>query len=417
MAPRSTKRESVRTVQLHSFDPIAAPERAARVWKALEGEGAPTFFQSWAWMGTWLRLLPPHASVRLWVVRDGDREVAAFFVGARRIVRHRVLPSRALFLNTAGLPEDDACFLEHNAPLVREGVRLDWDELLPELGARWDEMFFAAADPAQVPAVGDRGAYAVTEQRRLPSPYVDLDRVRASSGGYPALVSKGVRTQIVRSKRLYEERGPITLEVARDASEALAVFEELVELHGATWRERGEEGAFASDHMLRFHRELIRGAAASGAAQLVRVRVAGETLGCLYNLVSRGHVAFYQSGLRREEDNRLKPGMTCHAEAVAENARRGHRVYDFLAGTSRYKTDLATDASQVVWMRAARKRRRFWLEDRAREVRDAFVELRQEFDRRRAAAATEGAPIADAASSAASAKGAKGAKGAETPGK
>lgn len=373
-------------MHLHSFDPIAAPERAARVWKAIEGEGAPTFFQSWAWMSTWLRLLPPHASVRLCVLRDGERDVAAFFVGERRIVRHHVLPSRALFLNTAGLPEDDACFLEHNAPVVRTGVQLDWDELLPALGSGWDEMFFPAAAPAHVPAAGAHGAYEVTEQRRVPAPYVDLERVRLSAGGYPALVSKGVRTQLVRSRRLYEERGPLTMEVAQDASEALAVFEELVELHGVAWRKRGQAGAFASEHMRTFHRELIRESAASGATQLVRVRVAGATVGCLYNLVSRGHVAFYQSGLRREDDNRLKPGLLCHAEAVAENARRGHRRYDFLAGSSRYKSDLATDATEVVWMRAARRRRRFFVEDCVREVRGALVELKQEFDRRWAAA-------------------------------
>lgn len=358
-------------MRFSSFDPVSDPERAARVWRAIEGDEAPTFFRSWAWMGTWLRLLPAHAHVEMWVAREGGQDVAAFFTGARSILRHGVIVSRASFLNHAGLPEDDALYIEHNGPIVRAGARasVDWDAFLKDMGGGWDEMFFAASDPADVPAVGDRGGYVVTEQRRVPSPFVDLAAVRASAGGYPALLGKSTRTQIARARRLYRDRGTFRLQIARDACEASDIFDELVELHRVTWEQRGQEGAFASVHMLRFHREIIREHAATGRAQLVRLVAGGKTVGCLYNLLSGGHVAFYQSGLRNEDDNRFKPGLVCHAETIAANALLGHRVYDFLAGTSRYKTDLATGVAPVVWMRAARKRRRFWIEDRARDLR------------------------------------------------
>lgn len=359
-------------MQLVTFDPVTAPERAERTWKLLEREAAPTFFLSWGWIGTWLRTLPARARVRLCVIRERGEDVAAFFLGDRFIVRHHVVPSRALFLNQAGLDEDETLFIEHNGVLARPSFRMDWEWLFSELGRSWDEVFLNGLPPDAAPSLGDFGDHVVLEQRRVPSPYIDLSRVRASAQGYPALLGKGPRGQVTRSRRLYAERGELRVEFAREPSEALAIFDELVELHRASWKERGGAGAFDSPHMQLFHRTLIREHAASGGAQLVRVQAGGQTIGCLYSFVANGHVAFYQSGLRREQDNRLKPGLTCHAEAIAENARLGHRVYDFLGGTSRYKSDLATDEGAMLWLRVARKRRRFWLEDRARDARDLW---------------------------------------------
>ena len=83
-------------------------------------------------------------------------------------------------------------------------------------------------------------------------------------------------------------------------------------------------------------------------------------------------MSFYQSGIAYEADNRLKPGLVCHAHAVAYNAAAGHRIYDFLGGEARYKKSLSTDAAHVrelTWSTIQRPRFRFALEARARLVR------------------------------------------------
>jgi len=100
----------------------------------------------------------------------------------------------------------------------------------------------------------------------------------------------------------------------------------------------------------------------------VRVRYGGRTIGCLYNLVHDGVVAFYQGGFRYESDNKLKPGLVCHAEAVRFNAAAGHRIYDFLGGDSRYKRSLATGATELVWSTIQQTCMRFAFEDRARDM-------------------------------------------------
>src|SRR5206468_187238 len=103
----------------------------------------------------------------------------------------------------------------------------------------------------------------------------------------------------------------------------------------------GKPGAFASAHFIDFHRRLISTAAAVGEAELVRVTVGGEPIGYLYNLLHRGTVYFYLSGLRYEAaDNRIKPGLVTHALAIQHYLECGFATYDFMGGSSCYKTSL-----------------------------------------------------------------------------
>jgi CelD/BcsL family acetyltransferase involved in cellulose biosynthesis len=82
------------------------------------------------------------------------------------------------------------------------------------------------------------------------------------------------------------------------------------------------------------------------------VSAGGATIGLLYNFVHQGNVAFYQSGLRYEGDNRLKPGNVTHALVIQACLEQGLDSYDFLTGApsgSRYKQSLATDTSPLAW--------------------------------------------------------------------
>jgi CelD/BcsL family acetyltransferase involved in cellulose biosynthesis len=198
---------------------------------------------------------------------------------------------------------------------------------------------------------------------------VDLARVRAA-GDYLSLLSANARAQIRRALRLFEARAPITLETASSVAEASAIFDELVTLHRRNWQWRGKEGAF-TPFVRAFHERLIRRRFDAGEIQLLRVRSGPATIGSLYNFVFDGVIYFYQSGIAWQADAKLKPGLVCHAEAVAHNASLGHQRYDFLGGESRYKKTLATDDHRhLVWARIQRPRLRFRVEDALRDARN-----------------------------------------------
>lgn len=340
--------------------------RVEPIWRALEREAAPPYFLTWGWMSNWIACLPEADTPRLATLLTDGAPVAAFFLGSRRLVRHHVLPSRALFLNTTGIPRWDDLTLEHNAVLTHPSTRLSLTDLIAALPGDWDEVFFPALSTGTFPgsALGEvPQGHAIRIDREDPSYFVDLERVRGSSGGFLPLIGSGTRKQIRRSQRRF---GDLKVEVATDLSHAMEIYHELTDLHARTWQARGLPGAFADPWFDGFHRRLIAERFAHGEIQLIRVSASGVTIGCLYSLISAGRVLFYQSGLGQFDDPNLMPGYTCITEAIQHSAAAGHAVFDFLGGSTLYKRRLATDEGRLVWARVQRPLARFGLEERLR---------------------------------------------------
>jgi hypothetical protein len=342
----------------------AGSPRVARIWQALE-HAAPSYFQTWAWISTWLARLPAGEAPSLAVLGPDAAPRAAWFVGRRKVVRHGFVASRALYLNTTGDPRLDDLTVEHNA-VLRDPASppLTLAELVAALPGDWDELFLPALSPAAFPgsAVGEAvPGLAVDVERTSAAPFVDLEEVRAAAGGYLSLLSSGTRTQIRRAQKKF---GGLALEVAADLSQAQDVYAELVDLHGKGWRARGQPGSFADPFFDGFHRALVADRFDRGEILLSRVRAGGATVGCLYAFAWGGRVHFYQSGFATFDDPHLKPGYVCHVEAIQHAAAAGHRIYDFLAGAAQYKQSLATGEVTLSWARVQRPLLRFAVEKR-----------------------------------------------------
>jgi CelD/BcsL family acetyltransferase involved in cellulose biosynthesis len=358
--------------ELEMMDPYAA--RAEAIWRDLERTARPAYFLTWSWIENWLAMLPREEIPALAVIRRDGEPAGAFFLGRRLRVRHHVLPSRGMFVNATGVESHDELCIEHNG-LLGPGCSIgQLVELLPD---DWDELFLPGVDLEAFRDVDVPAGYRVRVERTCPAPFVDLARVRAA-GDYLAVVSSNTRAQIRRARR---RLGDEALEVAASLPEALAFYDELIALHTASWRARGQPGAFADPWFERFHRRLIEQRFAHGEIQLVRLRgggaaagSGGATLGCLYNLIANGRVLFYQSGLAAFDDPVVKPGLVCHAAAIAHCAAAGHEVYDLLGGAGRYKAQLATGTTQLGWLCVQRARLRFAIEDRMRDLKHAMTE-------------------------------------------
>jgi CelD/BcsL family acetyltransferase involved in cellulose biosynthesis len=338
----------------------AGDDRVESIWRALEVPARPAYFLSWGWVENWLACLPREARPELAVLTCSGAPVAACFLGRRLTRAHHLLPSRAMFVNATGIARFDELTVEHNGILRAPGGP-SLRALFARLAGECDEPVLPAIDASELAGPGE--GETVRIDREVPAPFVDLERVRASHDGYVALLGPATRAQLRRARR---HAGELVLEVARDAGHALAIYDELVALHGAAWRARGLPGAFADPWFDSFHRRLIASRHASGELELSRVTVAGRTLGGLYNLVSNGRVLSYQSGFDYGDDPHAKPGYLCHALAIEAAARAGHAKYDFLGGEARYKHDLATDETRLVWARLQRQLLRFAVEDRLR---------------------------------------------------
>ncbi len=327
--------------QVELVEPRSA--EAETIWRTLQQACRPAYFLTWGWISNWLAMLPDKELPMLAVIREAREVTGAFFLRRRRVIRHGVVPSRAAFVNTTGRSTYDELCIEHNAIL---GAACSLAKLIALLPADWDELFLPAVDGAAFCDLAVPAGFRVRVEQDVASPFVDLAKVRAA-GDYLTLLSANTRSQIRKARR---HIGSCELEIAASHREAAAIHDELVELHTASWAARGERGAFAEPWFDEFHRRLIAQRWSHGEIQLVRLRAGGATVGCLYNLVVDGRIAFYQSGLASFADPSVKPGLLCHAAAIEHAAAAGHETYDFLAGNARYKASLATDATRLAWL-------------------------------------------------------------------
>ena len=361
------------------LDPWREAGEVETAWRSLEARFHPPWFLRWAWVENWLACLPPGLDLRLAVAGSVTEPEAAFFIGRRRRWRHGLFPVRECHLNATGYPTYDNLWIEYNAV---PGRSLTWSELLAALPAGWDEFHLPGLDTAAFPgnalATVPPGLNGIS-RKAIPSPRVDLEAVRrrqAEGGDYLDLLGRNTRSQIRRSWRLAEEAwGPIRLEEAADAGEGAVFLERLAAIHQESWQERGEAGVFGEDWFLDFHRRLVAQHFDDGI-QLLALRAGDQELGYLYNLVANGRVLFYQCGIPRLADNRIKPGLMAHAAAIRHNAARGEVLYDFLGGDTRYKQSLATgaasssnDSADLAWFTLQRPRLSLRAEALARSLK------------------------------------------------
>lgn len=385
-----------RTAYALSLTPLPERSRLQADWLALEARSRASFFTSWAWIGVWLDTLPPTVQPRLLQARQGEQVVGlALVVDGPARQRFGLRFCSTAFLHATGQSEFDILTVEHNdflldaaqADAVRAAMLGHWLEQLRGVTEVTLPGLAGSGWPAGAEQAGRR---QVTREDWVRRSYaVDLQAVRAADGDFLKLISANSRSQIRRSMKEYGRLGVLTLEAAATVAQGLDWLDRLAALHQAHWVAQGEPGAFSNPFFTRFHRTLVERHLLDGGVQLLRVAVGEHDLAFLYSFVRGGRVYFYQSGLEYGLiAKHARPGLVAHVLAAQYNAAQGHDVYDFMAGESRYKVNLATLDEQMTWTTLRTSAWRFDLE----------AALRRRRQRKAAAAANAMPAAADAPS-------------------
>lgn len=367
-------------------------EQIRVIWQSIEAADNPSYFLSWGWIENWISSLPDQAKPTLMVFSQQNDPALAFFFGkidmagssfltrrkgaGRAADQHidevifcgrHLFGRRGWFLNATGDEKFDRIHIEYNGFLHKPDTSFDIDDLLKSLPDSWDEIYLQGIDPRRFPevtALQDNNRYPVVVDREMLAPFVDLNMIRQQGRDYLSFLSANTRAQIRKSYRICATM-PVHLEVARDVSGALEIYDELVTLHEQSWSRRSQEGAFSTEYLYRLHRNLIQKRFNYGEIQLLRIKCGEHTAGCLYNFVYRKNVYFYQSGLNYnllDFHRQFKPGYICHLEAIKYNLATGFDTYDFMCGGERYKMSLATHHNRLLWMRVQKPLWKFRIE-------------------------------------------------------
>ncbi|MBA4395873.1 MAG: hypothetical protein C0394_00565 [Syntrophus sp. (in: bacteria)] len=376
--------------------PVAGDLKSIReLWEPLESGSNASYFLSWGWIENWLTSLPDAARPTLMVLREEGAPLLAFFIGKVRLSglslfnrrtgsgdaqqehineiiycgRH-LFSRRGWFLNATGNPAFDRIHIEYNGFLQKRQDAVSLPDVLHSLPDSWDEIYFQGIDARSFPESLTPDALSPCEiivDREMAAPFVDLNMIRNQGKDYLSLLSANTRAQIRKSYRLCEQT-PVQLETATDVQEAMNIFDEMVALHEQAWTTRGVEGAFSTEYLYQFHKNLILKRFMHNEIQMLRITCGDQTAGCLYNFVYRNNVYFYQSGINYNLDNQLKPGYLSHVEAIRHNLAAGRHVYDFLGGEERYKMSLATHHNRLIWMRVQKPLLKFRIERMLKKI-------------------------------------------------
>lgn len=327
-------------------------------WKELETHAHHSPFLSWLWIGTWLRHLPKDVQPHVLVARTGDRIVGLAIVCRRRAWSFGLHVRTRWLLNETGNKRFDRLFIEYNSILAErssaEAVIAACLEALTQRLQRSDQLVLSGiGTELELTAcrTASRAGLVAEVKEAETARWVDFAKVRQNSGNYRAALGRSTRQAVSRAVRLYAQRGPVDLRTMETASEALAAFDLLVDLHQSRW---GRRGCFANSNFRSFHQELIARGVPIGAVRISRTLAGDQTIGVLYNFVHDGSVLNYQSGFLYERDGRLKPGLVSYVLSIEDSIARGERCYDFLAGPAGHKSHLANAEHAMKWIAISR---------------------------------------------------------------
>ncbi|HET7501860.1 MAG TPA: GNAT family N-acetyltransferase, partial [Kofleriaceae bacterium] len=283
----------------------------------------------------------------------------------RTVMFRRVLPIRRLELLATGEDQDEEICSDYTGAIVAAGhedeVAQELEKLLASgrLGG-FDQLLMPRMhgdDPfpgALAGALRQAGLQAAIDEDGA-SLYVPLP---ASFEAYRQSLDRNNRYVVTRSLRELEKwAGPAgyTRVMARTPAQLAEGRAILHALHGERWSATGQRGAFASERFTRFHDEVMTAllGGVDGQLELQWLVVAGRPVVVLYNIVYQRKVYFYQSGRTLDVPKAVKLGLAAHALALGAAIDDGHVEYDFLAGASQYKRQLAVARHAMVTLSAA----------------------------------------------------------------
>ncbi len=338
-------------------------------WLALQKKADCSFFQSWSWIGAWLKTVVVDLSPTIIKVSYGDKLVGLAVFIDKNICRHKIISSHASFLNEA--PFDNRnMVIEYNGILSDKNHENEVNEAVqkylllqhPEI----DEFYYGAvsSDLELEYAKENTSKYSANVKciEESNTWFVKLDEVGETVDEYLKTIGKNRRLQIKRSLRLYEQDSKVKIIEAESLDQALGFFDRLKVMHTQRWQRDGKQGSFGNPTWESFHREIIYNCFNKGEVQLLRVHNQEGDIGYLYNFIWRDRVYVLQTGFAEEIDKRLIPGYVSHVLAIVLNKNKGHNIYDLMHGYNLYKKQLCNSSDKLFWMVIQRRKLKFTME-------------------------------------------------------
>lgn len=309
------------------------------------------------WLETWWHIFGEGRTLRAVLVYEDGRLIGLAPLLVRRVWHRGTIPLRRLEFVASGEPEADEIYSEYLNVITEKGqenrvARALVDGLRDGTLGPWDELVLDMMD-----ALAPMTRALLHELRRArlldqatshkPCPYIPLP---ATWDAYLGQLSSSRRYFLKRTMKALEQWGGKELVVKRatTTAELAQGMDILVELHGERWRSQGTQGVFSSASFTRFHRTVMPRLLADDNLDLIWLSKGDKPLAIVYSIVWDNKIYFYQSGRTTDVPSKVRLGIAIHVYAIQHAIRCGRTKYDFLAGMSRYKQQLALARTPLI---------------------------------------------------------------------
>ena len=204
--------------------------------------------------------------------------------------------------------------------------------------------------------------------------WVDFTEIQTKfAGDFIASRSANTRAQLRKAlKQTQSELGKCAIEVAATLEQAQEWLNELGRLHLRRWNPNGKIEGFNNPRFVGFHRQCLEDLWPTQQVKIIRLVAGQKPIAYMHYFVADKRAYFNMSGIDYEESKAHRPGLVAHWLAIEFFQRAGLTIYDFLAGTNRYKESLSTHTASQVHLLVRRKRWFFMLESLLRRMKVRF---------------------------------------------
>ncbi len=338
------------------FHELTDSEAIHQHWLDLQERSECSYFQSWGWISSWLNQVVDDMQIMVLQIWSGQLLIGMGLFVPANVKRRLVIQSKALFLNEYPFG-DKNMVIEYNGMLAANGFEHNVYEQL----VQYFNNELKKCDELNFDGITEEVAFTYLDQKsgssikfeileESTSWQVELSGNHTTLDQYLLALSRNRRGQIRRSIRLYEELGPVNLQVAETFDEAMEYFKAMEILHTKHWQMKDKSGVFARHVWKKFHSDLILKRFNDGEIQLLKLTCADKAIGYLYNFIWRNKVYVLQTGFEQPLDSRFMPGYITHAFSIVHNRNLGMTEYDFLHGDDLYKKILSNKQCKLFWV-------------------------------------------------------------------
>ena len=238
----------------------------------------------------------------------------------------------------------------------------------------WDEIRFSALSDGHgkiATKVAKDKNFIVEVFSERETYWVDFSEIQTKyAGNFIASRSANTRAQLRKAlKQTQSELGTCAIEVAATLEQAHEWLNELGRLHLKRWNPNGAVEGFNNPRFVGFHRQCLEDLWPTEQVKIARLVAGQKAIAYMHYFVTDGRAYFNMSGIDYDESKAHRPGLIAHWLAIEFFQRDGLAIYDFLAGTNRYKESLCTHTASQVHLLVRRKRWFFVLESLLRKVK------------------------------------------------